>query len=213
LRVLQEREFERVGGSETLRTDARVVAVSNRDLEEAAREGRFRSDLLFRLNVFPIRVPPLRERAEDIPLLAEYWASQYARKVGKAIEGIDESAMAVLCAYGWPGNIRELQNVIERAVVLTTGRVVDVDPSLLVRATPVPAVATPAIAPVAAAGNGPTPSLVEVETQHLRLALERCNWVIEGERGAAKILGLHPNTLRSRMKKLGIVRPAASSVG
>ena len=121
LRVLQEREFERVGGAETLRTDARVVAASNRNLEEAVREGRFRSDLFFRLNVFPIQVPPLRERAEDIPLIAEYWARQYARKVGKAIKGIDESAMAVLCGYQWPGNIRELQNVVERAVILARG--------------------------------------------------------------------------------------------
>jgi formate hydrogenlyase transcriptional activator len=121
LRVLQEREFERVGGSETLRTDARVLVASNRDLEEAVHEGKFRSDLLFRLNVFPIRVPPLRERAEDIPLLAECWASQFARKVGKAIQGIDESAMAVLCGYQWPGNIRELQNVVERAVILARG--------------------------------------------------------------------------------------------
>ena len=121
LRVLQEREFERVGGHETLRTDARVVAATNRKLEEAVREGRFRSDLFFRLNVFPIQVPPLRERAEDIPLLAEYWASQYARKVGKAVRGIDEPAMTVLCAYPWPGNIRELQNVVERAVILARG--------------------------------------------------------------------------------------------
>src|SRR5207344_1278899 len=103
------------------RTDARVVAATNRNLEEAVREGGFRSDLLFRLNVFPIRVPPLRERAEDIPILAEYWASEYARKVGKAIRGIDESAMAALCAYPWPGNIRELQNVVERAVILARG--------------------------------------------------------------------------------------------
>ena len=125
LRVLQEREFERVGGHETLRTDARVVAATNRNLEEAVREGRFRADLFYRLNVFPIRVPPLRERAEDIPLLAEYWASQYARKVGKAIRGIDESAMTALCAYPWPGNIRELQNVVERAVILARGSVLE----------------------------------------------------------------------------------------
>ena len=125
LRVLQEREFERVGGHETLRTDARVVAATNRDLEEAVREGRFRSDLFFRLNVFPIRVPPLRERAEDIPLLAEYCASQFARKVGKAVRGIGESAMAALSAYHWPGNIRELQNVVERAVILARGSVLD----------------------------------------------------------------------------------------
>ena len=125
LRVLQEREFERVGGHETLRTDARVVAATNRDLEEAAREGRFRTDLFFRLNVFPIRVPPLRERTEDIPLLAEYFASQFGRKVGKAARGIAESAVAALSTYHWPGNIRELQNVVERAVILARGSVLD----------------------------------------------------------------------------------------
>ena len=112
-----------MGGHETLRTDARVVAATNRNLEEAVREGRFRSDLFFRLNVFPIRVPALRERTEDIPLLAEYWASRYARTVGKGIRRIDESAMGALCAYPWPGNIRELQNVVERAVILARGSV------------------------------------------------------------------------------------------
>jgi DNA-binding NtrC family response regulator len=121
LRVLQEREFERVGGSETLRTDARVVAATNRNLEEAAREGSFRSDLFFRLNVFPIRVPALRERAEDIPILAEYWMSRHSRTVGKTIRGIDVSAMAALCAYPWPGNIRELKSVIESAVMVCDG--------------------------------------------------------------------------------------------
>ena len=123
LRVLQEREFERVGGSETLRTDARVVAATNRNLEEAAREGKFRSDLLYRLNVFPIRMPALRERVDDIPILAEYWASRCSRNVGKTIRAIDESAMAALRAYPWPGNIRELQNVVERAVILARGNV------------------------------------------------------------------------------------------
>src|SRR5262249_41969043 len=126
LRVLQEHEFERVGGSETLRTDARVVAATNRDLEGAVRERKFRADLFFRLNVFPIRVPPLRERAEDIPLIAEYWMSPFARRVGKAIEGIAEPAMAVLRGYQWPGNIRELQNAVERAVILARGRLLGI---------------------------------------------------------------------------------------
>src|SRR4030095_1033575 len=123
LRVLQEREFERVGGTETLRTDARIVAATNRNLAQAAREGKFRSDLFYRLNVFPIRVPALRERAEDIPILAAYWASLCSRPVGRTIRGIDEWAMAALCAYSWPGNIRELQNAVERAVILARGRV------------------------------------------------------------------------------------------
>ena len=123
LRVLQEGEFERVGGTETLKTDARVVAATNRNLEEAVREGRFRSDLLFRLNVFPIAMPPLRERKDDIPLIAEHYARQYARKLGKRISGVSPSAMEALLAYPWPGNIRELQNVVERAVILARGSV------------------------------------------------------------------------------------------
>ena len=123
LRVLQEGEFERVGGTETLKTDVRVVAATNRNLDEAVREGRFRSDLLFRLNVFPIAMPPLRERKDDIPLIAEHYARQYARKLGKRISGISPSAMEALLAYPWPGNIRELQNVVERAVILARGNV------------------------------------------------------------------------------------------
>ena len=121
LRVLQEGEFERVGGTETLKTDVRVVAATNRNLDEAVREGRFRSDLLFRLNVFPIAMPPLRERKDDIPLIAEHYARQYARKLGKRIRGVSPSAMEALLAYPWPGNIRELQNVVERAVILARG--------------------------------------------------------------------------------------------
>jgi formate hydrogenlyase transcriptional activator len=190
--VLQEREFERVGGHDTLRTDARVVAASNRDLEEAVREGRFRSDLLFRLNVFPIRVPPLRERAEDIPLLTEYWASQYARKVGKAVKGIDASAMAVLCGYHWPGNVRELQNVVERAVILARGALLGLSdfelPSL-------------AGAPEAAgrARTGPAD-----ERQQIEEALEASHGRVYGDGGAAERLGLPPSTLESRIRRLGI---------
>ena len=123
LRVLQEGEFERVGGTETLKIDARVVAATNCDLDEAVREGRFRSDLLFRLNVFPIAMPPLRERKDDIPLIAEHYARQDARKLGKRIHGVSPSAMEALLAYPWPGNIRELQNVVERAVILASGNV------------------------------------------------------------------------------------------
>ena len=190
LRVLQEREFERVGGSETLRTDARVIAATNRNLEEAAREGKFRTDLLFRLNVFPIRVPALRERAEDIPLLAEYWVSRYARSVGKAIRSIDESALAALCAYPWPGNIRELQNVVERAVILARGRVLGLGdfelPSLR---------SEPPRAPRAASGD---------ERLRIEEALAASRGRVYGAEGAAVALGVPPSTLEARIRRLGI---------
>jgi formate hydrogenlyase transcriptional activator len=196
LRVLQEHEFERVGGSETLRTDARVVAASNRDLEEAAREGRFRSDLFFRLNVFPIRVPPLRERAEDIPLIAEYWASQYARKVGKAIKGIDESAMAVLCGYQWPGNIRELQNVVERAVILARGSLLGLSDFEL-----------PSLAAEPEAPRPPRAGPAD-ERQQIEEALTTSRGRVYGDGGAAAALGVPPSTLESRIRRLGIDKHA-----
>jgi formate hydrogenlyase transcriptional activator len=194
LRVLQEREFERVGGHETLRTDARVVAATNRDLEEAVREGRFRSDLLFRLNVFPIRVPPLRERAEDIPLLAEYFASQFGRKVGKAARTIAGSAMAALGAYHWPGNIRELQNVVERAVILARGSVLDLSDFEL-----------PGLGSVSApAGRGRPVD----ERQQIEGALAASRGRVSGPDGAAAALGVPPSTLESRIRRLRIDKHA-----
>jgi formate hydrogenlyase transcriptional activator len=196
LRVLQEREFERVGGHETLRTNARVVAATNRDLAEAVREGKFRSDLLFRLNVFPIHVPPLRERAEDIPLLAEYWASQYARKVGKAIKGIDESAMAVLCGYQWPGNVRELQNVVERAVILARGSLLGLSDFELPSLAAGPEAVRPARA-------GPAD-----ERQQIEEALKASRGRVYGDGGAAEVLGVPPSTLESRIRRLGIDKHA-----
>jgi formate hydrogenlyase transcriptional activator len=195
LRVLQEREFERVGGSETLRTDARVVAASNRDLEETAREGRFRADLLFRLNVFPIHVPPLRERAEDIPLLAEYYMSLYARKVGKAVRGIGESAMAALCAYPWPGNIRELQNVVERAVILARESVLDLSDFEL------PSLGSESLRP--ARGGAPGD-----ERQQIEEALAASRGRVYGHEGAAEVLHVPPSTLESRIRRLGIDKHA-----
>jgi formate hydrogenlyase transcriptional activator len=195
LRVLQEREFERVGGGETLRTDARVVAATNRNLEDAVREGRFRSDLFFRLNVFPIEVPPLRERADDIPLVAEYWASQYARRVGKAIKGIEASAMAVLCAYHWPGNIRELQNVVERAVILARGS------TLCVSDFELPSLAAGRARPTdpAAATSGPVD-----ERRRIEEALAASRGRVYGDGGAAEALGVPPSTLESRIRRLKI---------
>jgi formate hydrogenlyase transcriptional activator len=194
LRVLQEHEFERVGGSETLRTDARVVAATNRDLEEAVREGKFRSDLLFRLNVFPIRVPPLRERAEDIPLLAEYCASQYARKLGKAVRGIAESAMAALCAYHWPGNIRELQNVVERAVILGRRNVLELSEFELPGSRSGP--------------SRPVRGLPSDERQRIEEALAASRGRVYGPRGAAEVLSVPPSTLESRIQRLGIDKHA-----
>jgi formate hydrogenlyase transcriptional activator len=197
LRVLQEREFERVGGSETLRTDARVVAATNRNLEEAAREGRFRADLFFRLNVFPIHMPALRERVEDIPLLAEYWTSQYSRRAGKAIRGIEESAMAALRAYTWPGNVRELQNVVERAVILARGDVLGASdfelPSLGSAASPSGPEAPPS-GPNARTG----------ERQRVEEALAASRGRVHGAFGAAEVLGVPPSTLEARILRLGI---------
>jgi formate hydrogenlyase transcriptional activator len=191
LRVLQEREFERVGGSETLRTDARVVAATNRNLEDAVHEGKFRADLLFRLNVFPIRLPPLRERVEDVPLLAEYWASRYGRRIGKGIRGIDERAMAALCAYTWPGNIRELQNVLERAVILARGSVLglgDLELPQLGGESPRP--------PAARRGAD--------DRQQIEQALAASKGRVYGPDGAAEALGMPPSTLESRIRRLGI---------
>jgi formate hydrogenlyase transcriptional activator len=195
LRVLQEREFERVGGHETLRTDARVVAATNRNLEQAVRDATFRADLLFRLNVFPIRVPPLRERPEDIPLLAEYWASRYGRRVGKPVSRIDARAMAALCSYSWPGNIRELQNVIERGVILARGSELGLaDLELPQSSAPQPSAPRPT---ALATGDGD-------ERQQIEQALAAAKGRVYGEDGAAATLGLAPSTLDSRIRRLGI---------
>jgi PAS domain S-box-containing protein len=192
LRILQEREFEPVGSSRTIKVDVRIIAATNRDLEDEARHGRFRSDLLYRLNVFPISVPPLRDRREDIPLLVAFFLTGLAKRLGKPLEGFSRGAMRALCDYEWPGNIRELQNVVERSAILACGPTISIEPGLLpdARAAAVP-------------GNGGG-RLVEVEKAHIREALRSTRGVIEGPRGAARQLGLHPNTLRSRLKKYGI---------
>ena len=210
LRVLQEREFEPVGSSRTQSVDVRVIAATNRDLQEAVRGGHFRSDLFYRLNVFPLQVPALRERREDVRLLAMFFLTQFAHKLSKPVTTVTEETLELLTAYAWPGNIRELQNVIERAVILTRGRALELDRDLLPRAaeaggaesaaTSVPKLETsPALA---------LPSLEEVERNHILTALERTNWVVEGPKGAAAILKLHPNTLRSRLERLRIKRVA-----
>jgi formate hydrogenlyase transcriptional activator len=197
LRVLQEGEFERVGGTESLRTDARVIAASNRLLEDAVREGRFRDDLFFRLNVFPIRMPPLRERIDDIPLIAEYYAQHYARKIGKAVRGIIPQAMGRLVGYQWPGNIRELQNVVERAVILARRDVLDVaDFELPGLRSDAPQSAQP--------GDGS-----DVERHRIEEALAASRGRVSGPAGAAKALSVPASTLESRIRRLGIDKLAS----
>ncbi len=195
LRVLQERECERVGGGAPIPVDVRVLAASNRDLQKAVRDKTFREDLYYRLNVFPIAVPPLRDRADDIPLLAHFFATKFMARIGKRLQGISRQTMQRLLAYPWPGNIRELENILERAVILARGDTLEIGPDLLppLRNTPPPE------------GEGPI-TLAALERNHILTVLEQAGWVIDGPRGAAKILGLHANTLRSRMKKLGVIR-------
>jgi PAS domain S-box-containing protein len=211
LRVLQEHEFEPLGSSRTIRVNVRIIAATNRDLENAVQEGRFRADLFYRLNVLPITVPPLRERRADIPLLATFLVDRFNRQFGKQITGISQDAMELLSRYAWPGNIRELQNVIERAVVLCRGTLLRLGKDLL------PTVASQAqglsTVPDTAAQKSEAPeSLENVERNHILQVLQETRWVVEGPRGAAKVLDLHPNTLRSRMKKLGITRAPLAAV-
>jgi PAS domain S-box-containing protein len=209
LRVLQEREFDRVGGTVPIRVDVRVLAATNRDLLQEVREKRFREDLYYRLNVFPVRLPPLRERRDDIPLLVHFLVTKFAQRIGKHVDGVGGRTMQRLQEYPWPGNVRELENVLERAVILATGPTLDIAPDLL----PTPAAPTAEDAEAdsdPAVGRGPPspplPSLEAVERDHICAVLRHTNWVITGPRGAAKVLGLNPSTLRSRIKKLGISR-------
>ena len=202
LRVLQELEFEPVGSSKTVKVDVRVIAATNRDLEKAVADGAFRADLFYRLNVFPIHVPPLRERRGDIPMLTRYFVEKYAMKIGRRIDSIRPETLERLNAYPWPGNVRELENVVERAVILSPGAELEVDAQLL-RA---PAPASPAAELARAPDDEAASTLDGLQRRHIVKALEQCNWRIEGPRGAALVLGLHPNTLRSRMKKLGLRR-------
>ena len=208
LRVLQDGEFERVGGTQTLKMNVRVVAATNRELARAVEEGRFRADLFYRLNVFPILIPPLRERREDVPRLARHFAMLYAARMGKRISVIDDTVLSRLAAYSWPGNVRELQNVIERAVILSTnGRLVLDDP---LAAAELPALAAAGPGALLAAGTGATRTLEEIEREHILSVLESVGWRVGGDHGAARILGLKRTTLEARMSRLGISRPGAS---
>jgi len=212
LRVLQEREFERLGSTRTLRTDARLIAATNRDLAALVAEQKFRQDLFYRLDVFPIHVPPLRERREDIPMLVRHFAQQFARRMKKGIDTVPAETMEALTRYEWPGNIRELQNLIERAVILSTGPTLNVPISAVAAETNSSAVARSAdlsaVARRAEAEADPDLDTLEhADRRHIINALERSNWVIAGPGGAAARLGLKRSTLQFRMRKLGIVRP------
>jgi transcriptional regulator with GAF, ATPase, and Fis domain len=200
LRVLQEGEFERVGGSHTIRVNVRVIAATNRKLYEEVPAGRFRQDLFYRLNVYPITIPPLRERREDIPLLVSHYARQIAERLGKSITEVPAQVMRELTRYDWPGNIRELQNVIERAVIVSPDGVLRLPEPLMQSTT--------ALANESRMSNDSTivSTLDEAEREHILRALEATGWRINGPKGAAAMLKMHPSTLRFRMKKLGLTK-------
>jgi transcriptional regulator with GAF, ATPase, and Fis domain len=193
LRVLQSGEFERLGSPRTLRVNVRVVAATNRDLAAEVRNGRFRRDLFYRLSVFPITMPPLRDRRDDIEPLAQHLIGRLARRHHKQIDSIPPAVLEHLTSYPWPGNVRELENVLERAVITSAD-------STLRLLEPLTA------EPVETGSISPTTMLVDIERAHIVRVLHTSEWRIEGPRGAANLLGLRPSTLRSRMRKLGIVR-------
>ena len=192
LRVIQDGEFERLGSSRTVKVDTRIIAATNRNLEEEVRKGRFRDDLWYRLNVFPITMPPLRDRIEDIPLLVDFYIKKISKRLGKTIEVIPAGVMNTLQNYHWPGNVRELENVLERAVINSSGPKLHLVDELkkpyrdLTRAQK---------------------TLHEIERDYIFRVLEQTRWKVSGKNGASEILGLDRSTLRARMRKLGIVKP------
>jgi formate hydrogenlyase transcriptional activator len=192
LRVIQHGEFERLGSSHTIKVDVRIIATTNRDLEEEVRKGRFRQDLYYRLNVFPITVPPLRQRKDDIPMMVQSFTERYSRKLGKQINTIPKETMQELQDYPWPGNVRELESIIERAVILCPGPVFHLADRLEISSPPL---------------SSAIRTLEETERNQILKILSETSWRIEGNDGAAAILGIHSSTLRARMHKLGIVRP------
>jgi formate hydrogenlyase transcriptional activator len=194
LRALQTGEFERLGSARTTRVDVRLIAATNRNLEAEMRQGAFRADLFYRLSVFPIVLPPLRDRREDIPLLVWHFIERRQAALGKSVKRVPERLMRAFCAYGWPGNVRELENLVERALIMTQGPTLMADPALV------------DVAPVAVAGTRAT--LAEAERLHIRAVLDDCGWKIAGKGNAAERLGLKRSTLQFRMKKLGLERPA-----
>lgn len=189
LRVLQEQEFERLGSNRTQQVDVRVIAATHRDLKQMVDNGQFRSDLYYRLNVFPVTIPPLRDRAEDVPILVRYYVEKYARRMSRRIDEIPTSTMEALCNYCWPGNVRELQNFIERAVVLSEGQVLQ-----------------PPLSDLEQSQKSKLGTLEEVEREHVLHALREAQWVIGGPSGAAARLGMKRTTLAYRIRKLKIPR-------
>ena len=187
LRVLQEGAFERLGSSKSIHADVRIIAATNRDLEEAVRQGKFREDLYYRLAVFPIHIPPLRERREDIPSLIKFFVNEFTEKMGKRIQNVPRKTIEALQRYSWPGNVRELRNVIERAVIVTTTDILSVELAQLKKGT------------LSRIGT-----LKEAECAHIMEVLEKTGWRIKGPGGAAELLGLKPSTLYSSMSRLGI---------
>jgi formate hydrogenlyase transcriptional activator len=208
LRVLQEQEFEPLGSNRTIKVDVRIIAATNRDLETEFKEGKFRSDLFYRLNVFPIHVPPLRERKEDIPLLIAFFMQRFGRRFGKSIEAVPDASLQQMRSYDWPGNLRELQNIVERAAILSMGNVLELEPFLISSSKQNSSTAVRQASQRESVVSSPASSLDEVQKRHIESVLHQAGWVVEGPNGAAKRLNLHPNTLRSRMQKLGIRRPA-----
>jgi len=198
LRVIQHNEFERLGSSRTVKVDVRIVATTNRNLEEEVRKGQFRQDLYYRLNVFPITVPPLRQRREDIPLMVQAFVERYSRKLGKQITSVQKETLKALQDYPWPGNVRELESIIERAVILCPGPVLQLADKLEISSPPL---------------SSAVRTLEETERNQISKTLSETRWRIEGKDGAAAILGIHPSTLRARMHKLGIVRPETKESG
>ena len=201
LRVLQDGEFERLGSTKTIKVDVRVIAATNRDLEQAVANGEFRKDLFYRLQVFPIHTPPLRERPSDIPILVRHFLSRSKVSIGTPIESVPDEVLERLVAYHWPGNVRELENVIERAVILTDGTSLKLEESFGRGAV--------ANAAPSAIVDARFADLERVERAYIVSVLEACGWRIKGPSNAAERLGLNPSTLRSRLKKLGIERPAS----
>ena len=193
LRVLQEQEFERLGSTRTMRVNVRVIAATNRDLGQMVEEQKFRSDLYYRLKVFPVTVPPLRDRVEDVPVLVRHFVQKFASRMKRHIETVPIDAMRALQSYGWPGNVRELENFIERAVILSSGSELFVPTAELKRHATLP--------------NGSVTTLEDAERDHILKALRDTHWVIGGSSGAAARLGMKRTTLQSKMQKLGIARP------
>jgi transcriptional regulator with GAF, ATPase, and Fis domain len=194
LRVLQEGEFERVGSSRTKRVDVRVIAATHQNLEVAVAEGRFRPDLYYRLSVYPIHLPSLQERPEDIPQLVWFFINRYQRELGRNITRVPPAVLDALQQYAWPGNVRELENVVERAMIASSGDTLELDGPL-------------AFSPRLPMRTAESDNLDALQRSHIEVVLERCGWRINGTGNAAERLGLHPNTLRFRMKKLGVICP------